>query len=146
MMNTSKLYMTPLGPFRSWKQILDVYDLHPMTLSRRIKSDSPIYRMWFPIKGQISPEVLKVADEIETTLQVTEDTCPHCTAIDDLLFKEQCWLIRTTHDHMFPTPDEDNKELSELNDVTVYYSYAGVDYMVQLNEWLEGVRPHLKEN
>ena len=52
--------------------------------------------------------------------------------LDDLLFKESCWLIST-------------KEIHDPSVASFTYLHRGYEYTLTLHEWRSGVRPHLSQ-
>lgn len=124
----NKIYMTPLGPFEQFRHTARIFGICVKSLSRRLQSKHPKYKDWYVIEGDIP-------DSLRDEVYYEEDTCQTCNRIDDLLFKEKCWLLKVDHDHK----NQRNK------DVTVFYEYLGVINTVNYKAWMAGERPHLNK-
>lgn len=113
-----KLYCTPMGPFESLKEVETLTGVYRKTLLRRFASKREVFSDWYIIDG--------------TTEITPSEDCSQCDAIDDLIFKENCWLCRVHHTHGVETTDS-----------TVFtYLYQGCGYASSIGNWNLGIRPH----
>lgn len=117
---SSRIYMTSLGPFDSIKAIIDATGRTRMTIGR-----------WYGFTDKKLEWY--IIDSIDTPLQ-PDELCEACDTIDDLFFKEKCWVVYVQHEHH-----------TKSCDTVVTYCYDGEDYKVNLTDWSEGIRPHKQE-
>jgi hypothetical protein len=117
-----RLYITPLGIFRSMDDLSKVVDLQRRTLYRRFKDNREAFKDWFIIR-----------DDDDTLPPLGEDLCKQCDDIDDELFAEDCWLDRVAHSHGTKLGAND----------TIVYLYKGEPYKITYSSWQLGARPHL---
>lgn len=116
-----RLYCTPMGPFATLKEVEELTGVYRKTLLRRFYSRSDNFTDWYIIDGN-------------TEITPSED-CTQCDTIDDLVFKDGCWLCRVSHKHG-----------TELTDSTVFtYLYGGSGYACSVGNWKNGMRPHKLE-
>ena len=116
-----RLYCTPMGPFDTLKEVEALTGVYRKTLLRRFASKTDNFSDWYIIDGA-------------TEITPSED-CDQCDMIDDLIFKEGCWLCHVSHKHG-----------TELTDNTLFtYLYGGAGYACLLGNWLNGMRPHNPE-
>ena len=110
------VYDTPYGA-GSYSWILKKADIHPNTLKRRCESKK--YPDWRIIKA--------------TDTATMEDLCPVNAAIDDMIFKENCWLVKV---------ERDVKDVEVDPNTVIHYEFAMKSYAITLNDWENGLRPH----
>ena len=116
-----RLYCTPMGPYDTLKEVEELTGVYRKTLLRRFASKTENFADWYIIDGS-------------TEITPSED-CSQCDEIDDLVFKEGCWLCGVSHCHGTAlTPD------------TLFtYLYGSVGYACTIGNWLNGQRPHKPE-
>ena len=113
-----KLWVTPEGPFATLSEVEEVTGLHRKTLLRRFKSKRVQFTDWYIISG---------------STELTEsEVCEQCDELDDILFKEGCWLCNVEHTH--GTPIEGNTKF--------IYLFEGLRYESTLDEWNSGLKYH----
>lgn len=116
-----KLYCTPMGAFETLKEVEAITGGYRKTLLRHFYSKADNYEDWYIIDGT-------------TEISPSED-CNQCDYIDDLIFKENCWLCKVSHKHG-----------TELTDHVIFqYLYGGIGYACSLGNWNNGLRPHKLE-
>lgn len=116
-----RLYCTPMGPYASLKEVEELTGVWRKTLLRRFANKADNFADWYIIDG-------------DTEITPSED-CPQCDYVDDLIFKDNCWLCRVSHNHGDP-----------LTDSTIFtYLYGGEGYACSVGNWINGMRPHKPE-
>jgi hypothetical protein len=134
-----RVFVTPYGTFPRMIDITNLYGRSRREVEdRRMKRTSRKFDGWYVIPKPTVEDVQKAIDFVNTKyVEVNHDSdnCEVCNAIDESLFRENCWLVSTTH--TCATPEDQTPD-----DVEIVYSYNGVDYEVTLSNWLLGVTPH----
>lgn len=134
------VYATPFGLIPRVRDVMKLGNLPQRTVIDRAKNPNVKYASWYKI-AKPTPAELKEAIANVNNLYIRhfskQDHCEICNALDDVLFKEDCWLVDTRH--------ECGKEDVDIVDVTFgfTYAYGGIDYKVNIDEWLEGFSPHI---
>lgn len=137
-----KVYVTPDGYFPRMRDIETLFgEASWKSAQRRIKNPNTKYDKWYAISKPTTDDVYKAIKNVNLWYRwfhILEDNCPFCTALDEALFKEKCWLVTTNHSCGYPHQDLDELEMT--------YSYNGLDYEVNIHEWIQGDSPHLKQD
>ena len=135
------IYITPLGLIPRSRDIATLLGVVKQTVNHRVGYIDPKYKDWGiihnPKRCQIDSATRNV-NNLYTKHFYEQDSCSLCNAIDDLLFKEDCWLVDTTHTC--------GKCVQHMKDIQITYSYKGADYQVTLLGWYCGNRPHISDN
>lgn len=133
-----KIFVTPDGFFPRMKDITALFGRSRREIEdRRIRHKSPKFKDWYVIECPTMNDILRAFRDVNRYYvqhHNKNDNCRVCNAIDEALFKEKCWLVSTTHN--CETVSKDTEEIE------ITYSYAGEDYTVNLQDWLDGVTPH----
>lgn len=117
-----RLIVTPKGPFCTLAEAALATGNYKTTVTRRCESNKPIYQNWYYLEGI---KGINIAEE-----------CEYCDQLDDMLFKEGCWL-ENVEDHLHTTPI--------LGSSTINYLFKGHHYQITLNDWVLGHRPHTNQ-
>lgn len=113
-----KIYVSPYGVHEVLKELEKVSGEYRKTILRRFQSKRKYLEGWYVITGDLEPQ--------------PDELCLHCDEIDDMLFKEDCWLERVNHNHSDPIKGTD----------IMTYRYKGVEYTEMVSRWKAGYRPH----
>lgn len=114
-----KIYVTPHGTYEVLRKLEQDTNNYRKTLLRRFKSKRKSLSGWYVISGDLPLQ--------------PDELCLHCDAVDDMLFREDCWLDRVEHDHDTGIP----------GDAIIKYLYKGVEHQETFSRWKAGYRPHL---
>ena len=138
-----RIFVTPDGYFPRMKDLTVIFGrCKRETYFRRIKHKGSKYVDWYVIENPTVEDVEKAFMEVNRYYIQhfkESDVCPICNSIDELLFKENCWLVRTTHECSEPSKTPAKVMIEQTN---VTYSYGGTEYTVTLSQLLDGVRLH----
>lgn len=137
-----KVYVTPDGYFPRMRDLSTIFGNYRNDVDRRrMKRTGPEFAGWYVIEDPTLEDVEKALQNVNDLYvwsNYPSDHCGLCNALDDIFFKEGCWLVSTTHDC---TEDDTQK----VDDIEITYSYGGIDYTVNMFDWLLGANPHLQE-
>lgn len=127
-----RVFVTPEGYFPRMADITRIYGRSRREVEdRRIRNPRPRFTDWYIIRKPTVEDVEKALENVNR-LYVEKfyesDHSPIANHIDDLLFKEHCWLLEVTN----PSP----------TNLLIEYAFNGDDYTVTYTDWLKGVRPH----
>jgi hypothetical protein len=135
------VYVTPDGYFPRMRDIATIFGRSKREVEyKRMKRTNPKFDGWYKITNPTVEDVERALVEVNRLYRWfhnLEDNCSFCNEVDDLLNKEKCWLVSTTHDCESPG--------QEYHEINITYSYKGTDYTVTFEEWQCGVRLHLKK-
>lgn len=133
-----RLFNTPSGIFPKLVDVATKYNMFKSNIHRRYINPSKNFKEWFVIHNPTKEQSQEAVDNVNamyTAKYEEEDNCPVCNEIDDLIFKEGCWLLKVAHNHEDP----------DKNKAVIHYTFRKDDYRVPYPEWVKGSRPHLNE-
>jgi len=113
-----KLYVTPLGVFSVLNDLVRLTKIPRWILKRRCTTTKTAFKDWYILD--------------DNTPIMEEDTCKGCSLVDNLLFKEGCWLDRVIHTHHEDLTDDD----------IIRYFHKGSEYTTTYSDWINGIRLH----
>jgi hypothetical protein len=141
--NFNKIYRTPQGVFPSLATAGMFFGVSKCAIKKRTDSELEHFEDWVVI-NQPSDELCRQAkSNVEAMLankDNPEDSCSTCNTVDDMLFSEQCWLLRVQHEH------SDEVLVSGLSNLVIHYTFRRKDFRVTYTDWINGVRPHVHSN
>jgi hypothetical protein len=140
--SVKRVFVTPYGTFPRMSDITALYGRSKREVEdRRMKRTTPKFDGWYIIAEPTVEDVQKAiafVNDKYVEFYSKQDNCEFCNSIDNALFADNCWLISTTHS----CGGEECQYPYEMN---ITYSYKGVEFTVNLEDWLEGLAPHKME-
>jgi len=135
-----RLFNTPEGPFPKLVDVAQLYGMYKSNISRRYSNQRENDTDWYIIENpteEQSNQAIDNANMMYVAKYAAEDHCTLCNLVDDLIFPEDCWLIKVDHKHSVDELGYD------VYNAMIHYCYAKKDYRVRYEDWILGVRPHL---
>ncbi len=133
------IFVTPDGYFPRMADITEIFGRSKREIEdRRIKRAGPKWDKWYKIASPTIEDVVKAIENVNRLYRWyhnLEDNCEVCNALDEELFKQNCWLVSTTHDC-------GSDEYQNINAVVIKYAFGGNDYKVTYADWVAGKAPH----
>ena len=132
-----RLYNTPIGPFPKLVDVAEMYGMFKSNVSRRYTSQTDPNTPWYIIENPSEDQCDQAIDNVNEMFMAkyeAEDHCGLCNAVDDMIFKEGCWLLKVIHEH----------GTTNIDNVIISYTYRRKDYRVTYLGWIAGERPHVR--
>ena len=132
-----RIFATPVGLFPKMVDAALRLGVAKSNLHKKFSSTKKMHSQYYEIKNPTkAQEEEAVSNMLETfsIKQRQEDHCYLCNTVDDMIFREGCWLLSVNHNH----------KSSSIENVIIRYSYGKKEYVISCRGWMTGKRPHLK--